>query len=180
VARPRDVRADIPEALELVVLRALRVAPEDRFPSLRALGAALLPFASRRQRLMWEETFSEKVPPTEGQGTPAYKEVETASTALRPSPPTPRPPPVPGPRIHHEGEDVVLTPRLPAWVWIVPAVIISAALAYVAYRVSRPVEVAPLPPVESSHARPKVEQAAPVRPVNPLPAGKSPRKGRER
>jgi serine/threonine protein kinase len=177
VARPRDIRAELPDALERVVLRALRVAPEDRFPSLRALGAALLPFASRRQRLMWEETFSEKVPPTEGQGTPAYKEVETASTALRPSPPTPRPPRIPDPRVH---EEVVLTPRLPAWMWVVPALIISAALAYLAYRVSRPVEVAPLPPTESSRPRPKVDQPAPTRPPNPAPAGKAPSRRQQR
>ena len=180
---PRSIRPDIPVALERVVLRALRVAPEERFPSLRALGAALLPFASPRQRLMWEETFSEKVPPTEGKGLPAFREAATVSIgALPPNPPPPRlPPPVPLPRIH-EGEDVVLTPRLPAWVWIVPALLISATLAYLAYRVSRPVEVAPLPPVESPRPRPQPREAAPVvRPPAPEapahpPTGKAPRR----
>jgi hypothetical protein len=155
------------------VLRALRVAPEERFPSLRALGAALLPFASRRKRLMWEETFSEKVPPTEGQGIPAYVDVETASTAVRPAQPSPTPrtarfpPALPPPRAA-QGEDVVLTPRLPTWVWVVPALIISAVLAYLAYRVSRPVEVAP-PPLTEKTLPPAPEPAA-----RPAPPGKTP------
>jgi hypothetical protein len=180
---PRQLRQEIPEGLERVVLRALRVAPEDRFPSLRALGAALLRFASPRKRLLWEETFSERVPPTEGKGLPAFVDEETDSAAGRPerAAPTVRtslPPPVPLPRIH-EGENVVLTPRLPAWVWVVPALLISATLAYLAYRVSRPVEVAPLPPVESPRPRPPVEEAAPPpRPPaperRPSPAGKGP------
>jgi serine/threonine protein kinase len=180
---PREIRAEIPESLERVVLRALRVTPEDRFPSLRALGAALLPFASRRQRTMWEETFSEKVPPTEGRGLPAFKEAETVRAAVGATQASPAPPtmqtPLPPEMI--EGESVVLTPRTPAWVWVVPALIITATLAYLVYRVSRPVEVAPLPPIESTRPRPKVDQAvAPVRPparepsVRPAPAGKAP------
>ena len=181
IVRPREIRAEIPEALERVVMRALRVAPEERFPSLRALGAALLPFASRRQRLMWEETFSERVPPTEGRGLPAFKEAMTAGAAVvptqaSPTPPTRLPPPLPI-RAMTEGEGVVLTPRLPAWVWVVPALVITAVLAFLLYRVSRPVEVAPLPPVEST--RPKVDQAVPVvrppaPPVRQAPAGKAP------
>jgi hypothetical protein len=169
-----------------VVLRALRVAPEERFPSLRALGAALLPFASRRKRLMWEETFSEKVPPTEGRGLPAFKEAETARTDAQPVPVSParRPPPLPLPGMV-EGENVVLTARLPAWVWVVPALIITAVLAYLTYRVSRPVEVAPLPPHEI--VRPRVDEAArPVRPpiteprTRPTPGGKAPARRQQR
>jgi serine/threonine-protein kinase len=175
--QPRAIRAEIPEVLERVVLRALRVVPEERFPSLRALGAALLPFASTRKRLMWEETFSEKGPAAEAQGVPVFMDVGMASTAVRPR--TPLPPPLP-PRRMAEAEDVVLTPRLPAWVWVVPALVISAALAYLAYRVYRRVEVAPPPPIESPRPPPKLEE--PARPVGPPappavvrpPAGKAP------
>jgi Protein kinase domain len=175
VAPPRTIRPEIPEALERVVLRALRVAPEQRFPTLRALGAALLPFASSRKRLMWEEAFSEKGAASEGQGIPAYIEVGTASTAVRPR--TPLPPPLPARRMI-EAEDVVLTPRLPAWVWVVPALVISAALAYLAYRVYRKVDVAPPPPVESPRPRAKLDgplvgPPAPQPPVRPAP-GKPP------
>jgi hypothetical protein len=125
---------------------------------------------------MWEETFSEKGPAAEAQGVPVFMDVGMASTAVRPR--TPLPPPLP-PRRTAEAEDVVLTPRLPAWVWVVPALVISAALAYLAYRVYRRVEVAP-PPIESTRPPPKLEE--PARPVGPPapppavrpPAGKSP------
>jgi serine/threonine protein kinase len=178
---PRGLRAEIPEVLERVVLRALRIAPEDRFPSLRALGSALLPFASPRQRVLWDQTFAEKVPPTEGQGLPAFVEVPSAGPVVPPQASSaPRPPPLPLPRIG-EADNVVLTPRVPGWVWVVPALLISVALAYVTYRVSRPVEVAPLPPAETTHPRPKVDEAAPAGrppgtevPGRPAPTGKAP------
>src|SRR5215510_8989779 len=49
-----------------------------------------------------------------------------------------------------------------------PALIISAGLAYLMYRVARPVEVAPLPPIESPRPPAKVEPPAPsVRPPAP-------------
>jgi serine/threonine-protein kinase len=147
---PRDIRPAIPAALERVISRALRVAPEERFPTLRALGAALLPFASARQRLMWEKTFVEKAPALDFR--------------------TSHPPPLPSqPRT--DGEDVILTPRLPGWVWAVPALFITAALAYLAYRVSLPVEVTPLPPLEST--RPAREAARPARPPTAEPGSRS-------
>jgi len=54
---PRALRPDLPEALEAVVLRAMALDPARRFPTLRAMGAALLPFASERVRLHWERAF---------------------------------------------------------------------------------------------------------------------------
>lgn len=48
--KPRELDKSIPRALELVIMRATRKRPEDRFPSVRHLGAALLPFASKQVR----------------------------------------------------------------------------------------------------------------------------------
>ena len=42
----RRVRPDVPEALERVLITALAKAPDDRLPTVEALGAALMPFAS--------------------------------------------------------------------------------------------------------------------------------------
>lgn len=44
-ARPREVRREVPEELEAIVLRAMNTDPGARFPDVRALGRALLRFA---------------------------------------------------------------------------------------------------------------------------------------
>jgi serine/threonine protein kinase len=55
--RPRELRPDLPPALEDVILRAINKEPAARFPSLAEFGQALLPFASHRARLTWDEVF---------------------------------------------------------------------------------------------------------------------------
>jgi eukaryotic-like serine/threonine-protein kinase len=54
---PRELRPELPEDLEAVILHAMRRSREDRFPSVRDLGAALLPFAGASQRSVWEPVF---------------------------------------------------------------------------------------------------------------------------
>lgn len=44
--KPRAIEPSIPRAVEAIIERALRRRPEDRFASMRDLGAAFLPFAS--------------------------------------------------------------------------------------------------------------------------------------
>jgi serine/threonine-protein kinase len=44
--RPREVRSEVPEGLQLAIMTALAKSPEDRFPSAEAFAAALTPFAS--------------------------------------------------------------------------------------------------------------------------------------
>jgi serine/threonine protein kinase len=56
--KPREIKPEIPEALERVIRRAMAVLPNDRFPSMQALGAALLPLASDRARMIWEPVFA--------------------------------------------------------------------------------------------------------------------------
>ena len=56
--RPSQLRPGIPPALEAVVLRAMHLTPGARFPSILALGRALLPFASVKVRSIWEEAFA--------------------------------------------------------------------------------------------------------------------------
>jgi len=54
---PRSVRPEIPAAFEAVVQRAMARDPGDRFASMHALGAALLPFASAATQEVWRPVF---------------------------------------------------------------------------------------------------------------------------
>jgi len=56
--RPREYRPEIPPEMEEVVLRAMKSDPKQRFPTIEDFGRALLPFASGRARVIWEEAFS--------------------------------------------------------------------------------------------------------------------------
>ena len=74
---PRAVQPDLSPSLEAVIVRAMRLEPADRFPSVRHLAAALLPFASDKARVVWSETFSgvedlpaETAPPRLGGSSP--------------------------------------------------------------------------------------------------------------
>jgi serine/threonine protein kinase len=57
-ARPPSVlRHSLPPAFDALVLKTMALAPEDRFTSIRALGHALLPFASDVGRSLWSADF---------------------------------------------------------------------------------------------------------------------------
>ena len=75
--RPSALRPELPAALEDVALRAMKQSPRSRFESVKEFGRALLPFASGRARLLWEETFSG--------ATPAPSPVAAASSSSAPS-----------------------------------------------------------------------------------------------
>jgi serine/threonine protein kinase len=64
-APPRIYRPDLPPAMEEAVLRAMSPTPQGRFPSVRALGRALLELASPRAHVLWEAEFNR--PPSEGE-----------------------------------------------------------------------------------------------------------------
>jgi serine/threonine protein kinase len=54
---PRTLRADLPEALEAIVLRAMHVAPKQRFDSIHALGQRLWEFASPSGQAQWKTFY---------------------------------------------------------------------------------------------------------------------------
>jgi len=54
---PHVHRPGLPSDFERVVMRAMARQKSDRFPSVGALGRALLPFASPRSRTIWEPQF---------------------------------------------------------------------------------------------------------------------------
>jgi serine/threonine protein kinase len=53
IARPSSLVAGVPAALDDVILRAMARDPGERFPSVAALGRALLPFAVERVAERW-------------------------------------------------------------------------------------------------------------------------------
>jgi serine/threonine-protein kinase len=57
---PTTLVPEIPAGLEVVIARALQPDPAQRFPDVRSLGVALLPFASDAARSVWTEDFSEE------------------------------------------------------------------------------------------------------------------------
>jgi tRNA A-37 threonylcarbamoyl transferase component Bud32 len=52
-------RPDLPEGFQRIIERAMSLNPADRFPSMRAMGNALLAFASPKTLLAWGEYFGE-------------------------------------------------------------------------------------------------------------------------
>ena len=63
---PRTARPDLPAAMEAVLLRCLAAQPSDRYPSLRALGQALLPHAGEKARAALADGFRDLTAMTEG------------------------------------------------------------------------------------------------------------------
>jgi serine/threonine protein kinase len=57
-----ELRWDLPEGLQRIIDRATSRDPAARFPSVRALGKALLAFASPRAALTWASAFSDADP----------------------------------------------------------------------------------------------------------------------
>jgi serine/threonine-protein kinase len=69
VAAPSALRADLPAAFDAVVMRAMSRAARDRYPSVAALGLALLPLASAEARERWQR---ELLMATESDLAPAH------------------------------------------------------------------------------------------------------------
>jgi len=57
IAAPRVQRPELSEAIDSVILRALRAQPATRFEGMRELGRALWPLASERARDAWARAF---------------------------------------------------------------------------------------------------------------------------
>ncbi len=88
---PRVARPDLDAGFEAVILRAMQRRPEDRFGSMRELGAALLPFASPASQQRWYEEFANLQPRTE----PRLAGAAQRASAVPAAPQSPQPPKTP-------------------------------------------------------------------------------------
>jgi tRNA A-37 threonylcarbamoyl transferase component Bud32 len=57
VALPSELRPDLPREFDALVGKAMHRDPAIRFPSIRALGSALLSFGDRAEWALWEHEF---------------------------------------------------------------------------------------------------------------------------
>ncbi len=94
VVPAQAIRPDLPEALTVSLGRMLAAASTDRFPSLRAAGRALLPFASARTRMAIPDSFQDS--PNPGPAEPARGGALNRTQVL-PRGPASVPSPVPSP-----------------------------------------------------------------------------------
>ncbi|MBX3232415.1 MAG: serine/threonine protein kinase [Labilithrix sp.] len=76
---------NVPPAFDRVIQRAMALHPEERFLTMRALGEALLPFASERARVIWAPTFQGKTGevPVVGEVRAAGPTSETVQTGSK-------------------------------------------------------------------------------------------------
>jgi serine/threonine protein kinase len=81
----RGMRPDVHPALEAIIARAMQRRPEDRYPTMRDLGGALLPFASAAAQQRWYAEFME--------GQYDAPPVTTSRSQFPPAPAAPQPPP---------------------------------------------------------------------------------------
>jgi serine/threonine-protein kinase len=98
---PRKVRPELPPEFERLLMTAMATKPDHRYPSMKELGRALLPFAGARTRARWEPIFGEALSSTDlpstypGHGMAALAEPlaithDGPHTTARPAPPAGR------------------------------------------------------------------------------------------
>jgi hypothetical protein len=61
-ARPREVRADVSEGLEAVIMKGLNIDRSQRYASVMELGRALVVYASEEDQENWNEYFGHDLP----------------------------------------------------------------------------------------------------------------------
>jgi serine/threonine-protein kinase len=107
---PRAHKPELPESFERVVLRAMSLRADDRFLGMRELGAALLPFASERARVIWAPTF-EGAGGRDAPDQPSSPETQVLRTSVGvPAPANPNPSSIPG-RAAFSGTGPALPPH---------------------------------------------------------------------
>jgi serine/threonine-protein kinase len=176
-APPRAVRPDLPAGLEQVVLRAMRLDPAQRFPSVRALGQALLPFATAATRAQWAPEFKAdagggELPAAEGP-LPGGTVIMPPPAAISVRPPRPRPDSSPDTTLGSSAAQITFPPPRRRTVPVVTALVVVAGGAAGAYLFLQSPAKPTLPPGAPASAA----FQAPSRPldITPPPLREPPR-----
>jgi serine/threonine-protein kinase len=86
---PLALRPDLPEELDAIIERAMRVEPRDRFPSVQDLGRALFPFASQDAQRRFDD-FYHRIDENRWPESPGWRKApSTAGTTVQPRKPVP-------------------------------------------------------------------------------------------
>jgi serine/threonine-protein kinase len=83
-APPRALRPDLSPQFEAVILRAMAIRADDRFPSVHALGRALLGLASQKGRVVWTDYYSRQMELAAARQPGPIAPAVNANTAWRP------------------------------------------------------------------------------------------------
>jgi serine/threonine-protein kinase len=160
----RSLRSDIPQVLEAVIEKAMQKDPAARFQSAPELGAALLPLASQRVQLAFQDDLG-AAKRSERPGSSAFASTELAQShqgvqAAR----VPSPPPV--------SRDVTLrTGRGPWPLLLAGALVLAGVLGFLLLREQAQPEPAPhlalpasaaMPPAASAQPEPLATKTAPA------------------
>ncbi|MBI5512306.1 MAG: serine/threonine protein kinase [Deltaproteobacteria bacterium] len=149
---PRQVNPNIPPALELVIVKAMSLAPEDRYASVSAFARALLPFATQDVRHRWESVFgppesSMTPPPLGGPGRisslPPVQESPYTLGDVQPGPPSVL-------FMGRSGPTQILGPEKPPFPWlfvVIPLVLsVLGVGGVVGWKLTHPPAPPPAPP----------------------------------
>jgi serine/threonine-protein kinase len=152
---PRQLHPALPSAFEALILQAMARQPDRRFASTRALGQALLAFASGAQRSAYGAELGGAPPPSPPLAAPALSTTLGESAHVRA---------VPGPK-----------PRWRRRLAIGAALLLAAGLGgwrLLAQRASSPTEVLAATPTAQRpvHVAAAPASTAPATPAEPAPA----------
>jgi serine/threonine-protein kinase len=160
-ARAREVVEAVPEGLDVAITRAMAYAPSDRHASVRAFGAALLPYASARGRVQWGASFADGA----AVARPAESTAPELSFAETPSLPA---------GIEHDAagasQPLPRSRALLAGVLALTAVALVAAVLLRRTPPARPAAHSPATVAATAVTTPVVPAPAPIAPVVETPA----------
>jgi serine/threonine-protein kinase len=178
---PRAHRPDLPVEIEQVILRAMALDPARRFPSARALGRALLPFASPGPRAQWAAAMEGGEPdslpsaqrPTQAQlaqsplveSQPGGTVVFATPAPSNADPATSRPPA--STTFGSSAAQISLRPRTRPGL-LVGGIVVLGAAAVAAYVVTSPSAHHPRPPEARPPTENVQETSAAAGPTKPL------------
>src|SRR5262249_19650179 len=106
----RERAPAVPPGLAALAERAMSHDPAERFPSVHALGRALLPYASEGRRSLWREVFDRSV--TLAGFAPSTPSLDATPSSLPPTPPPVAAPRDPPPHDTEPDLDRLETPRI--------------------------------------------------------------------
>jgi eukaryotic-like serine/threonine-protein kinase len=173
-------RPDLPEGFQRIIERAMSLNPADRFPTMRAMGNALIEFASAKTLLAWGEYFGEATLVAVATDAVAPAVAEAAAVAESTKSAEWAGPTQPAEPAELQSQASITIPRQYPALWALAGLALVAALATLmwwkrgAAEWSTPTIVAPPPVVAPAMPRTAIPSEAPAAGVEVPAAGDEP------